>query len=69
MKIFFYRYTITQLMDKLPCLYSGVRYACTAIQVPRKEMAHAIILPLPTHRFKQDILYIFATVKYQDRPK
>ena len=41
-------------MDRLPSLRCRVRSAHTATQTPRKKMANAIILPLPTRRDKQD---------------
>jgi len=63
MKNVLYGYKITPLVDKLPCLRSRVRYAHTATQTPRKKMANAIILPLPTRRFKQDFLCFFAPMK------
>jgi len=48
------RYNIKSLIDRLPSLRSRVRYAHTATQTPRKKMANAIILPLPTRRLKKD---------------
>ncbi|MCL2098582.1 MAG: hypothetical protein FWH23_07500 [Bacteroidales bacterium] len=51
------RYKISPLADSLPSLCSRVCYARTATQNPRKIMALAIFLPLPTHCFKQNFIY------------
>jgi len=56
-------YKITPLINRLPSLRSRVRYAHTATQTPRKKVANATILPLPTRRFKQDFFYFFAILK------
>jgi hypothetical protein len=53
MKSVLKRYRVTPLKDNLPSLRCRVRYAHTATQTPRKKMANAIILLLPTHRFRQ----------------
>ena len=63
MKSILHGHKITLLRDRLPCLRSRVRYAHTATQTPRKIMALAIFLPLPTRHFKQNILCIFASMK------
>jgi len=58
MKSVLKRYKIIPLADNLPSLRSRVRYAHTATQTPRKKMANAITLLLPTLRFKQDFLFL-----------
>jgi len=45
-------------LESLPSLRCRVRSAHTATQTPRKKMANAIILPLPTRCDKQIFLFL-----------
>ena len=66
-KCVLYGNKITPLANCLPSLRSRVPSAHTAPQTPRKKMANAIILPLPTRRFMQDFFCFFATMKKETK--
>jgi len=47
----------------LPSLQSRVHSVHTTLQTPRKKMANAIILPLPTHA-QEKVWDLFGNIRY-----